>query len=369
MVVDEANDLFRVYMTEPTGGGAIYEKTSSRGAISFPGGLGTLVMSDASSADLNNATSTKQNVDGATGLVVAAYQDTTQRYWHADIFGGGGGGDVTPPTVTNRTPAANATNVAVGTDVTATFSEDVTGVSGTTFTLEGPGATPVSATVSYDGPSRTATLDPSADLAAGTLYTARLTSGITDTSPNTNALAPLSWTFTTAGGGGDVTPPTVTNRTPAANATNVAVGTDVTATFSEDVTGVSGTTFTLEGPGATPVSATVSYDGPSRTATLDPSADLAAGTLYTARLTSGITDTSPNTNALAPLSWTFTTAGGGGGGAIAFRAASSANNATATTLVLPKPSGVVAGDALAGGDLPARERDGQRSCGMDPGAC
>ena len=47
MVVDEANDLFRVYMTEPTGGGAIYEKTSSRGAISFPGGLGTLVMSDA----------------------------------------------------------------------------------------------------------------------------------------------------------------------------------------------------------------------------------------------------------------------------------------------------------------------------------
>ena len=258
----------------------------------------------------------------------------------------GGGGDVTPPTVTNRTPAANATNVAVSSDVTATFSEDVTGVSGTTFTLEGPGATPVSATVSYDGPSRTATLDPSADLAAGTLYTARLTSGITDTSPNTNALAPLSWTFTTAGGGGDVTPPTVTNRTPAANATNVAVGSDVTATFSEDVTGVSGTTFTLEGPGATPVSATVSYDGPSRTATLDPSADLAAGTLYTARLTSGITDTSPNTNALAPLSWTFTTAGGGGGGAIAFRAASSANNATATTLVLPKPSGVVAGDAL-----------------------
>src|SRR4029450_423446 len=135
------------------------------------------------------------------------------------------------------------------------------GATGPPSPLGGRAPTPPSATVSYAGPSRTATLDPSADLAAGTQYTARLTSGITDTSPNANPLAPVTWTFTTAaGGGGDVTPPTVTARNPAANATNVTVSTDVTATFSEDVTGVSGTTFTLEGPGATPVSATVSYE-------------------------------------------------------------------------------------------------------------
>jgi hypothetical protein len=252
--------------------------------------------------------------------------------------------DTTPPTVTNRTPGVGATDVAIGTNVTATFSEDVTGVSGTTFTLEGPGATPVAAGVTYDGPSRTATLNPNANLANGTTYTATLTSGITDTSPNANALVQVQWTFTTVAA--DTTAPTVTNRTPGAGATDVAIGTNVTATFSEDVTGVSGTTFTLEGPGSTAVPAAVTYDGPSRTATLNPTANLANDTTYTATLTSGITDTSPNANALVQVQWTFTTAAAPPAGAITFRGASSANNTTATTIVLPKPAGVVSGDAM-----------------------
>ncbi len=253
--------------------------------------------------------------------------------------------DTTPPTVSSRTPAAAATNVGVSTNVTATFSEPVTGVSGTSFTLEGPGTTPVGAVVTYDGPSRTATLNPSADLAANTTYTARLTGAISDTAATPNALAPLSWTFTTAPAA-DTTPPTVSSRTPAAAATNVGVSTNVTATFSEPVTGVSGTSFTLEGPGTTPVGAVVTYDGPSRTATLNPSADLAANTTYTARLTGAISDTAATPNALAPLSWTFTTAAAPPPGAITFRSASSAANATATTLVLPTPAGVVSGDVL-----------------------
>ncbi|HET7168477.1 MAG TPA: Ig-like domain-containing protein, partial [Candidatus Limnocylindrales bacterium] len=126
-------------------------------------------------------------------------------------------------------------------------------------------------------------------------------------------------------------------------ATDVATGANVTATFSEDVTGVSGTTFTLEGPGATPVAATVSYNAGTRLATLDPSAALAAGTTYTAQLTSGITDLA--TNPLAPVSWSFTTAAPSGSG-ITFRSASSADNATATSLVIPAPAGAVSGDVL-----------------------
>jgi hypothetical protein len=138
----------------------------------------------------------------------------------------------------------------------------------------------------------------------------------------------------------------VTARTPAIGATGVAVGTNVTATFSEAVTGVSGTTFTLEGPGTTAVPATVTYA--AGTATLDPSASLAADTTYTARLTSGITDTAtPTPNALVALSWSFTTAAAPPtGGPITFRGASSGSNTTATTLVLPRPAGVVAGDAM-----------------------
>jgi hypothetical protein len=138
----------------------------------------------------------------------------------------------------------------------------------------------------------------------------------------------------------------VINRVPVPNATNVAVGTNVTATFDEDVTGVSGTTFTLVGPGNTPVAAAVSYDAGTRVATLNPNANLADGTQYTATLTSGITDTATVPNALVQVQWSFTTAAAPPAGNITFRGASSANNPTATTIVIPKPAGVVAGDAM-----------------------
>ena len=337
LIVDEEHSLFRIYMTKGQSGGPIVEKTSPINAISWATGTGTPVIWDASANDMNNPSSTKQNVTAASGLIVIAFEDTTKHYWHGDIFGGGGA-DTTPPTVTTRVPSPSATGVATGTNVTATFSEAVTGVSGTTFTLEGPGATAVPATVSYDGATKTATLDPNATLAANTTYTARLTSGITDLA--TNPLAALNWSFTTAAA--DTTAPTVSGRSPTSGATGVATGTNVTATFSEAVTGVSGTTFTLEGPGATAVPATVSYDGATKTATLDPNATLAANTTYTARLTSGITDLA--TNPLAPDSWTFTT-GAAPSGPV-FRAASSADNVTATTLVVSKPAGTTSGDVL-----------------------
>jgi hypothetical protein len=53
--------------------------------VSFVLGRGTPVISDSVSPHLNNVTSTKQSVNGATGLVVMASNDTTQRYWHADL--------------------------------------------------------------------------------------------------------------------------------------------------------------------------------------------------------------------------------------------------------------------------------------------
>ena len=203
LVLDLEHSLFRVYMTHGQSGGPIVEKTSPMGSVSWPSGTGTRVIWDASSNDMNNPTSTKQNVTAASGLIVAAFEDTTKHYWHADIFGGGPPPpDTTPPTVTNRSPAVDATGVAVGSNVTATFSEPVTGVSGTTFTLTGPGGA-VSASVSYAAGSQTATLDPNAALSPNTTYTAHLSSGITDTSSNNNALVPVDWSFTTA----DVPPP------------------------------------------------------------------------------------------------------------------------------------------------------------------
>ena len=95
-----------------------------------------------------------------------------------------------------KSPAAGASGVALNASVTATFGEAVTGVSGATFTLAPAGGAPIAAAVTYDASSRTATLDPSADLAAGTTYTASLGGGIADLAGN--PLAPLSWSFATA---------------------------------------------------------------------------------------------------------------------------------------------------------------------------
>jgi hypothetical protein len=201
--------------------------------------------------------------------------------------------------------------------VTATFSEAVQGVSGATFTLRAAGSTTdVPATVTYA--NGVATLDPTANLAANTQYTATLTGGTTAIRDGANnALATTSWSFTTAAAG-DTVAPFVSTRIPGSTATGVAVGNNVSAIFSENVQGVSGTTFTLRtgsttGTG-TAVAAVVSYDAATRTATLNPNANLAANTQYTATVTGGATgirDTA--NNPLTTASWSFTTGASTGG--------------------------------------------------------
>jgi hypothetical protein len=214
--------------------------------------------------------------------------------------------DTTPPTVTSRTPANGATSVQFGQNVVAVFSEAVNGV-GTSFTLvPQAGGAAIPATVTYDAAGTTATLNPTANLAASTAYTAQLTGVIADVA--NNGLMPVSWSFVTAAA--DTTVPTVTSKTPAAGATGVAVAVNITALFSEAVTGVSGTSFTLvPQAGGAAIPATVTLDAAGTTATLNPTASLAASTTYTVQLTAGITDLAGN--ALAPVPWSFTTGASG----------------------------------------------------------
>jgi hypothetical protein len=199
------------------------------------------------------------------------------------------------PTVTSRTPAINAKGVNKASNVTATFSEAVTGVSASSFVLK-RGTTVIAAVVSYDATTRVATLNPNADLAADAVYTVELTGGIKNAAGT--ALLPVSWNFTT----GPV--PTVSSRSPASGATGVLVGANVTATFSEAVNGVSGTTFVLKN-GTTTIAAVVSYNATTKVATLNPNANLARNTVYTVQLTGGIADLAGNP--LAATSWKFTT--------------------------------------------------------------
>jgi hypothetical protein len=108
--------------------------------------------------------------------------------------------DSTAPTLSARTPGVNAAGVSAGTNVTATFSEPVSGVGGTTFVLRNAAGGAAAAAVTYNATTRVATLDPSADLGADSRYTATLTGGtsaIRDTAGN--PLTTTSWSFTTGG--------------------------------------------------------------------------------------------------------------------------------------------------------------------------
>jgi hypothetical protein len=177
------------------------------------------------------------------------------------------------------------------------------GVSGTTFTLRNAAGTVIPATVTYDQATRRATLNPTSNLAPNTVYTARLTGGATAIRDTANiALASTSWTFTTAAA------PTVTARTPGSGGTAASSTGNITATFSKAVTGVSGTTFTLKNAAGTVIPAAVSYNATTRVATLNPSANLAADTRYTATLTGGTTAIRDTVGTpLASTSWSFIT--------------------------------------------------------------
>jgi WD40 repeat protein/fibronectin type 3 domain-containing protein len=128
-------------------------------------------------------------------------------YWVDVVFrtdsGTGPGPDTTPPTVTGQSPLPNATGVATGTTVTATFSEAMQAptITPSTFELRNAGGTLVPAAVSYAG--NTATLTPNAALTAGAAYTATVkggAAGVKDAAGNALA-ADVAWSFTTGSGG------------------------------------------------------------------------------------------------------------------------------------------------------------------------
>lgn len=224
--------------------------------------------------------------------------------------------DTTRPTVVLTVPAHDATAVASNTVVTATFSEAMNPVtlSGSSFTLfNNTLGTAVAGTVSYAAIGRTALFTPTspATLAAGSLFTATITTAVTDLAGNALAMATV-WTFTTASNApADTTRPTVVNTVPAADANSVPINTAVTATFSEPMNPatLSGSTFTLVNTtSGVPVTGTVTYSATGRTLIFTPTSPstLANNSAFTARITTAVTDLAGNGLA-EPFTWRFNT--------------------------------------------------------------
>ncbi len=208
----------------------------------------------------------------------------------------------TLPSVTSTVPATGASAVAIGNQLSATFSEAMNPatISTSTFTLT-QGTTPVAGAVSYSG--TTANFAPSSPLIVATAYTATITNGAQSLAGKALS-ANYVWSFTT-GSSADTTPPTVTSTVPATGAQGIAIGSNITATFSKPMNPLTITTatFTLQ-QGAEPVSGTVTYSGTA--AAFAPLSGLASDTAYTATVTNGAQDLAGNALA-ANYVWSFTT--------------------------------------------------------------
>lgn len=211
---------------------------------------------------------------------------------------------VTAPTVTARTPASGSTGIAAGSNVTATFSSAVQGVTGSSFLLKNAAGTVVPTAVTYNASTRTATLDPASNLTNDTKYTATLiggTSAIRDAAGT--PLTGTSWTFTT----GPV--PVAIAVTPRQGASLVRRANNIAVTFSEAIQGAdTGTIFVKNTATGATMAATVSRYGTTNQWILNPSATLAAKTRYTVTVAGGpaaIRDLAGNS--LTTYTWTFTT--------------------------------------------------------------
>jgi hypothetical protein len=149
----------------------------------------------------------QSGVDGSNGVYrygnslvapTASYNDTN---YYVDAVIDTSQASTSPPTVTATTPNAGATNVAINSTVSATFSAPMDQPT-IQFTLTNSANQPVSGSLSYDPNTRVATFAPSGQLGLGETYTAS-TRG-TDLWGNVMPSA-YTWSFTTSS-----TPPTVT---------------------------------------------------------------------------------------------------------------------------------------------------------------
>lgn len=219
--------------------------------------------------------------------------------------------DTVPPTVLLTNPAAGATGIARTTTISATFSEemDTSTLTNTNFYINN-GVTPAAVNgITYDAATKTVTFTPSGLLNNNTLYTATITTGVKSTvgAGSLNMAANKVWSFRTMLA--DTTRPTVTSVSPAVGATDVPVISTVSATFSEAMTPSTITAagvFTLNNG----IAGTVSYNPATWVATFTPNAatPLLLNTLYTATITTAVTDEAGN-HLLANKVWSFRTSG------------------------------------------------------------
>ncbi len=194
--------------------------------------------------------------------------------------------DTTPPTVTNFSPSQGQTAVPVAANIVLTFSENIVfGNTGSILITDVTGFalsyTSASPQVSISG--NVLTINPTADLSPSRNFLVQISNGFIKDSAGNSYAGTGTYNFNT-GSGPDITAPTATNFSPADEATNVGVTSDIVVTFSEAIQRGTGTIVLRNAAG----SAIETYQAASagqiqisgNVLTLNPSADLAFGNGY-----------------------------------------------------------------------------------------
>lgn len=102
----------------------------------------------------------------------------------------------TTPQIVATLPPAGTSDVLPDTVVMAIFSEAMVGttINEDTFWVEDESGNRVTGTVSYDAEDQSATFEPASSMTSGGIYTANVSSAVTD--PDGNSVAPYTWKFT-----------------------------------------------------------------------------------------------------------------------------------------------------------------------------
>jgi len=210
--------------------------------------------------------------------------------------------DRTAPTIASRSPEEGATGVAVSTTIEVGFSEalDPDSVGASSVTLS-DGSNDISGSVALASNNSTIVFTPGADLDGETTYTVTVSGTVTDVAGNALA-SDDSWSFMTV----DATAPTITGRSPAPGAGNVAVTTTIEATFSEalDPDSVAADAIVVTDSSGN-VAGTISLSSNDTVVVFTPATDLTEGMLYSVTVSGAIADLAGNPLG-ADDNWSFT---------------------------------------------------------------
>ncbi|HEY3646153.1 MAG TPA: Ig-like domain-containing protein [Gammaproteobacteria bacterium] len=207
------------------------------------------------------------------------------------------------PQVMYTTPLHGDSGVDLNGSVVAAFNEsmDTATVNTSTFTLSDADGQLVDGSVSYIG--NTAMFTPDAPLLPQTLYTARISGGLTSTG-GLQMGEDYSWVFKT-GSFSTGTAPTVVFTSPTAYQSAVWSNAIINVAFSAvmDPMTLNSANFQVTDQDGNPVAGSVSYIG--NAVMFTPDASLAPGVQYTVTLTSALKSSAGV--GITPYSWSFTT--------------------------------------------------------------